>query len=349
MQYEVDYMAVGDGEKWGDAICMRFWNLSWPRNEWSVVVIDWGFTDSWENLVNHITKLYWTNDVNLVIATHPDADHILWLHVVLEKLNVAQLAMHLPWNHASDIKELFKNSDISTTRLETKIEKALKNASDLEDFAISKWIEVIEPFQWMEWFWWILKILWPSKEYYEWLIPQFRETPKAKESVFETIWKSFSDAINWIEDQFDIDLLDDDTDTTSAENNSSVISFFQIWERKILFTGDSWKTALHNALDFAEANNLDLTNLSLFDVPHHGSKRNISSKILNRISASMAFVSAPKESIKHPSKKVTNWLKKKGMNVWITRWQNICHYEWGLNRSWWGPLQLEEFHEKVED
>ncbi|NRH21108.1 MBL fold metallo-hydrolase [Candidatus Gracilibacteria bacterium] len=349
MQYEVDYMAVGDGEKGGDAICMRFGNLSGPRNEWSVVVIDGGFTDSGENLVNHITKLYGTNDVNLVIATHPDADHILGLHVVLEKLNVAQLAMHLPWNHASDIKELFKNSDISTTRLETKIEKALKNASDLEDFAISKGIEVIEPFQGMEGFGGILKILGPSKEYYEGLIPQFRETPKAKESVFETIGKSFSDAINWIEDQFDIDLLDDDTDTTSAENNSSVISFFQIGERKILFTGDSGKTALHNALDFAEANNLDLTNLSLFDVPHHGSKRNISSKILNRISASMAFVSAPKESIKHPSKKVTNGLKKKGMNVGITRGQNICHYEGGLNRSGWGPLQLEEFHEKVED
>lgn len=348
MEYEIDYIAVGDGERWWDAICMRFWNIKWPRNEWSVVIIDWGFNESWENLVNHIINLYWTKDVNLVIATHPDADHILWLNVVIEKLNVAQLAMHLPWNHADDIKELFKK-EITTTKLETKIEKALKNASDLEDLAISKWIEIVEPFQWIGWFWWVLKILWPSKEYYESLVPFFRGTPEAKEGIFETIGKSFSDAISWIEDKLDIDLLDDDTDTTSAENNSSVISYFQFWEKKILFTGDAWKTALNQALDYAESNNLNLTNLTLFDVPHHWSKRNISSKILNRISAATAFVSAPKTSIKHPSKKVTNWLKKRWMIVWITRWQNICHFSGEINRSWWGPLQYEPFHEKVED
>ena len=32
MAYEIDYMAVGDGEKGGDAIALRFGNLTGPRD-----------------------------------------------------------------------------------------------------------------------------------------------------------------------------------------------------------------------------------------------------------------------------------------------------------------------------
>ena len=53
MAYEVDYIPVGDGEKSGDAFVLRFGNLSGPRNEQSIVVIDGGFKESGELLVEH--------------------------------------------------------------------------------------------------------------------------------------------------------------------------------------------------------------------------------------------------------------------------------------------------------
>ena len=40
MGYEVDFLPVGDGEKSGDAISLRFGNLFGGRNEQVVIIID---------------------------------------------------------------------------------------------------------------------------------------------------------------------------------------------------------------------------------------------------------------------------------------------------------------------
>jgi hypothetical protein len=64
MAYEVDFMAVGDGEKSGDAIALRFGNLVGPRSEQKVFVIDGGTKESGEKLVEHIQKYYGTTRVD---------------------------------------------------------------------------------------------------------------------------------------------------------------------------------------------------------------------------------------------------------------------------------------------
>jgi len=43
MGYEIDFHAVGDGEKSGDAITFRFGNLAGARSEQVVAVIDGGY------------------------------------------------------------------------------------------------------------------------------------------------------------------------------------------------------------------------------------------------------------------------------------------------------------------
>jgi glyoxylase-like metal-dependent hydrolase (beta-lactamase superfamily II) len=74
MGYEVDFLAVGDEGRSGDAIAVRFGNLNDPSQQY-VVVIDGGLTDTGTELVNHIKTFYNTSDVDLVISTHPDSDH----------------------------------------------------------------------------------------------------------------------------------------------------------------------------------------------------------------------------------------------------------------------------------
>jgi hypothetical protein len=54
MGYEIDFLPVGEGEKSGDAIALRFGNLFGNRNEKTVVVIDGGFKETGEKLVKHI-------------------------------------------------------------------------------------------------------------------------------------------------------------------------------------------------------------------------------------------------------------------------------------------------------
>ena len=109
MGYEIDFLPVGNGEKSGDAIALRFGNLRGSREEQTVVVVDGGFKDSGEKLINHIKTYYDTDRVDIVVSTHPDDDHTNGLIVVLEELDVGCLWMHLPWNHTDDINRMFKD------------------------------------------------------------------------------------------------------------------------------------------------------------------------------------------------------------------------------------------------
>jgi beta-lactamase superfamily II metal-dependent hydrolase len=352
MAYEIDYIPVGDGEKGGDAIVLRFGNLTGPREQQSIIVIDGGTKESGELLVKHIQEVYKANDVDIVISTHPDQDHASGLSVVLENLKVGSLLMHKPWEHAEEIKNFFKDGRITASGLEDRIEKSLQNASDLESIAKAKNIPIYEPFQGMN-LDDIVYVLGPSKEYYENLLPHLKDMPipKASLGIFAPIIKTAEKAVRWIEDNMGIDLLDDDDDTTSASNNTSTIILLNLDGHKLLFTGDAGKTALLNAIAYAEAlpAPIQLSDLNFLDVPHHGSKRNINSKILKKIKAPVAFISAPKDSDKHPAKKVTNALKKHGTTVCVTRGVQLLHHNQGNARGWNTPAQTEPFHPRVEE
>src|SRR3989344_4793153 len=351
MAYEIDYIPVGNGEKAGDAIALRFGNLAGPRTEQGVIVIDGGFKESGEALVEHIKTHYGTDYVDLAISTHPDADHASGLCVVLERLRVGTLLMHKPWDHAADIKSFFKNKTLTASGLEEKLEKSLQHANDLEELAKKKNIPVVEPFRGVAGFNGALHVLGPSQEYYEKLLALFRETPEPKKElgILAPIFKVAEEAAKLIRDFWHIDLLDDDEETTSAENNTSAIILLTIVGHKLLFTGDAGKTALHLAADYADSNRITLTDLTLLDVPHHGSKRNLSSKVLKRIRGQKASISAPTDSDTHPSKKVINALKKHGMTVYATKGATLCHPYNAPVRVGWGPATEEPFYDLVEE
>jgi beta-lactamase superfamily II metal-dependent hydrolase len=349
MAYEIDYIPVGDGEKAGDAIALRFGNLAGPRNEQSVVIIDGGFKESGERLVNHVKTYYGTDHVDLVVSTHPDADHASGLSVVLEKMSVGQLSMHRPWEHAATIKGFFKNGKITASGLEERLEKSLQNASDLETIANKNGVQIVEPFQGITGFNGAVRILGPSQEYYEALLANFKSTPVPIKSlgIFAPVQKAAEEVARRIRDYWHIDLLDDDEDTTSAENNTSTIILFDIDGHRILFTGDAGKTALLNAIAYAEGLRISLTGMNFLDVPHHGSKRNLNSKILKKMNATTAFISAP-GSDKHPAKKVTNALKKHGAKVYVNRSNALRHHYNAPSRNWDAATE-EPFHDVVEE
>lgn len=352
MAYEIEYIPVGDGEKGGDAIALRFGNLTGPRNKQSIVVIDGGFKESGEHLVKHIRSFYGTDYIDLVVSSHPDADHASGLSVVLENLNVGQLAMHRPWEHATEIKGFFKNGKITASGLEDRLEKSLQHASDLEALATKKGVEIVEPFQGITGFGGVLQILGPSQEYYEALLANFKSTPEPIKSlgIFAPIQKATSDVIKYIPDNWLIDLLKDDEDTTSAENNTSTIMLFNVDGHKLLFTGDAGKTALLNAIAYAEGIGTSLAGMNFLDVPHHGSKRNLSSKILKKMNATTAIISAPADSKKHPAKKVINALEKHGAAVYVNRIPNTLrhHYNAPARQNEISAI-AEIFHPLVEE
>lgn len=352
MGYEIDYIPVGDGERSGDAICLRYGNLYGSRNEQTVVVIDGGYKESGEKLVEHIKQYYGTSLVDLVVASHSDSDHISGLIPVLENLKVKHLAMHKPWEHSDNIKNFFKNSRLTPNGLETKLLKSLDKASALENLAVELNIPITEPFQGVKGFNNTFHVLGPSQAFYESLIALFRTTPEANDLLSKLLFPAQEvarEVAQWVEDTFDIDLLNDDNDETSAENNSSTIILFNVDGHKLLFTGDSGKTGLLNATTYANNLGIALNDLHFFDVPHHGSRKNLCTNVLKSVCGQTAFISASKESKKHPSRRVTNTLQKFNSTVFVNRDKTISHSHEAPPRAFWTALTPEPFHEKVED
>ncbi len=347
MGYEVDFLPVGNGEKSGDAIAVRFGDLlSRDPAKQFVMVIDGGTKESGQRLVNHINAYYGTSHVDLVVNTHPDGDHASGLAVVLEQMSVGQLWVHLPWEHSEDIHHMFHDGRITPGSLSDRMRDALENAKTLETIAAEKGIPIVEPFAGVggNIFGGTVRVLGPDMAYYQSLLPDFRSTPEKRlaASFNEMMMKAAFNAAGGVatltqrvKEAFGIETLEDpDDDATSAENNSSVILCLQVDGKQLLFTGDAGVPALERADQWAIVNGITLADSCFQQVPHHGSRRNIGPSILDRILGlkrrydvpdKTAFVSAAKGAPKHPSKKVTNAYRRRGANVVTTEGVAIWH------------------------
>jgi beta-lactamase superfamily II metal-dependent hydrolase len=322
MDYEVDFLAVGEESKSGDAIAIRYGNLDGPRDEQTVIVIDGGFRASGEKLVDHVLNRYGTNRIDMVLASHADQDHVSGLEIVLEKMYVDQLLMHQPWRHSETLTEA-RSAGFRTLNASRRLQESLREASDLEQIAKDKGVTIIEPFAGMSTPDGRFRILGPSEDYYEELLPQILGPAGVRgmaRSLLEAATDKISSALH--PEDLEHETLRDDGETKPS-NNSSVISLLTIDGKKLLFTGDAGIPALEHVLDLLEAGGFQPGDLSFVQVPHHGSRRNVGPAVLDRLLGekgqsechSTAFLSAAKKNPenKHPSKKVLNAFRRRAM------------------------------------
>jgi beta-lactamase superfamily II metal-dependent hydrolase len=370
--YEVDFLPVGSGEKSGDAIALRFGDLDGPRDRQMVVVIDGGTVESGGDLARHVRTHYRTDVVDLVVNTHPDGDHASGLEVVLAELRVRRLWMHLPWDHSADIRNMFRDGRLTNDGLSAKMQKALGDASDLARIARRKNIPITEPFADGEanFQYPAVRVLGPTRSYYQGLLTDFRDMPETHEAVeyysrggaATALLEAIKAAVSRVAESWGVETLSDPAeDATSAENNSSAILLFRIDGRDLLFTGDAGVSALERAAYWAEASGIDLKRCSLTQIPHHGSKRNVGPTILNRIvgprlpgrtgiSTKTAIVSAAAEGApKHPAKKVTNAYIRRGAKVLATQGDAIRHHFEAPPRQGWVVATPVPFYDQVEE
>lgn len=349
MAYEIDYIPVGTNSKGGDAIALRYGDFTNPMNQ-KVVVIDGGTKDSGKALVEHIKTYYGTTHVDTVVASHLHSDHISGLTEVFDGLSVGKLVVHYPWEYTEAIQKM-STSNASQHTLETRLEKSLSALSSLADLAEEKGVEVTQPFAGqtiMDG----LYVLGPTKEYYESLLVNFGVVPEAKEEhKIQEVVGAIKDAINWVAERLDIETLSDDYPDTSSENNSSLVLLLVVDGKRFLFTGDAGKDALTRAIDYCEGLGISLSGIDFFDVPHHGSKRNLGPTILNRLTPKTAFISCPREGDpKHPSRKVCNALRRRGCPPLTTRnGATLCHPCDGAPERGWQVATPEPFFDQVEE
>lgn len=349
MGFEVDFLAVGEGERSGDAIVLRFGNLRGGRQDQRVVVIDGGTQESGEKLVGHIREYFRTDIVDAVISTHPDCDHSSGLTVVLESMTVGCLLMHRPWARAEDVEKMFFRSVVTDTLLSEDLRKSLQAVRNLEAIASRRGVKIVEPFAGVNGYGGALQILGPTEDYYRSLLPGFRGAPSVLGKAFGFAVEAARELARKVRETLDpaTETLDD-TGETSAENNSCAIVLISCDDHRLLFTGDAGIPALTRAADYAGFHGVDLSSLRFLHVPHHGSRRNVGPTILNRIRAKTAFISAARESEpKHPSKRVVNALIRRGATVYATQGTAKHHFHDAPDRGWSNAEPLP-FYDHVE-
>lgn len=362
MGYEVDILGVGQESKSGDAITIRWGNLFGSRQEQRVVIIDGGFRESGQDVVNHVKRYYGTESIDAVISTHPDQDHVNGLDIVLDQLFVGQLWIHKPWEHNHGLASRFVDGRVTDSSLGKRLRESLEAASDLVTKATKCGIPVVEPFsgktlynenQ--------LCVLGPTQAYYESLIPEFDGMPEAKATLRSLLLDGFttmSGAIRKFFSTWGVDALDDE-DTTSAKNNSSVIAQLVVDGRRLVFTGDAGVTALAHAADqLAFASHY--ADLRFIQIPHHGSRRNVGPTVLNRLigepvaqgqtrSVTAIASTAKKGEPKHPRKAVLNAFTHRGVKAQATRGRTICLAHNAPNRAGWSPVPEEPYYWEYDD
>jgi hypothetical protein len=257
MGYEIDFLPVDAGERSGDAIALRFGNLQpdylnlWVTNQ-TVVVVDGGYHDAGTALVGHIQKYYETDYVDLAVSTHPDANHVNGLKVVLEQMRVGELFLHRPWLHAAELAGMI-GQGFTEVRVREMLRRSLEGARELESLAIAKGVPITEPFAGIIRFSGQLRVVGPSVAYYESLLPSFRGMPAAAgAAVREALLRRLSELVTRVAESFNVETLDD-TGETTAENNSGAILHLGLDEDRLLLTADTGIPALTRAADHMDA------------------------------------------------------------------------------------------------
>jgi beta-lactamase superfamily II metal-dependent hydrolase len=321
--YELDFLSVGNAGKSGDAICMRFTRPDSGAD--AVVVVDAGFKENGEALVDHIQRYYGTNTVDLAILTHPDGDHIGGMGEVMRGLDVAELWLHDIAAHGGGSLP------------------AAAAVNDLIALAREEGATVSEPWPGASAFGGALTVLGPAKEYYDELVGEQVAGSSTVTKAAGTLLEAARSLADRIAGALGLEIPFEAQDV-NPRNNSSMILLAKLDGEIKLLTSDAGVPALSAAWDYADSAGLGGTP-TFAQIPHHGSRRNCSSSWLDRLlgetgqpeGARTALVSCVKDSEKHPSGKVVNAYKRRGCRVVATAGNSICHSSSGVPNRGWGP------------
>ena len=330
---EIDFLPVesetGPGSKSGDAIALRLTDQGIDR----VVVIDAGYTAIGQNVCQHVRTYFNASHIDLLISTHPDADHLNGISVILEGMTVGELMIHRPRLHRIDVTEY---SNIET------IDRIIALAQ-------SEGVTITEPFAGVTRFNGGVRILGPTPGYYETLLSAAIQETKSGQvalagSATSGILQRAANLIERTMTYLPFETLTDESDV-SARNNTSAITLLTDGDRRALFTGDAGVEALTSAATEYETTvgAFDEAPLTFFQAPHHGSRRNLGPTILNRILGRpganfrqvLSFISSAKASLKHPSPKIVNALSRRNCEVYATEGRAIHQgYDAPVRPNW---------------
>jgi hypothetical protein len=169
MLYEIEFFAVGEGSRAGDAILVRYGEVA----SYKLMLIDGGTAETGQKVVDHLRSHFGSNVVlEHMVLTHSDADHASGLREVLREIPVTNVWLHVPWRLSGEAVHLFKNKNWTEDTLSAAIRKEYDIISEIYDLALkaNTTQKIYYPFQGSQ----IgpFTVLSPSKQTYLHLLPQ---------------------------------------------------------------------------------------------------------------------------------------------------------------------------------
>lgn len=310
---EIDMLSLGDA----DSMLVSYWNgFSAHR-----VLIDGGNKGDAPTVRTFLRNLN-ISTIDEVFSTHLHDDHSGGLIELLSDttLTFGKLWCHIPHWHVESIEKV--NAALRAAGISEEAEsirKSLATAAAIFKIAKDRKIPHDEPFVGKATG--LLQILSPTEDSYRGLVAEFAEADQIKAEDAAKLRYTVQTAMD--EAFFKSGLLESSallTDPhTDPENESSVVSGFTYNGSVFLFTGDVGTSALTTVVS-----NYQVAGMHWMQIPHHGSRRNLTESLIETLAPKTAFVSASGND-KHPRRAVVNAFKKLGTNVYST------HYPTGTN------------------
>ncbi len=358
---EVDVLPVGSGGKSGDCIAIRFGNLSAGRDQQRVIIVDGGYADTATDLKSHLKEYYKCElggkiHIDGVFLTHPDLDHVSGLVTLLddEEIQINCIVASLPWR--TIIPEWFKDRRITPNSLEKRLEDAFTKLKELYDLAVIKNVEWIYP---EDHYGEVLTcgeaeflVLSPEKDFYNTCIANCDKTPTPADDVpqmgVQIQTYSHKSGEKYVEGEIEWN----NDETTSPINESSLVFVLKYDRFCGLFCGDAGKEALQRVIKCANNNAIDLKGVNFIKMPHHGSRKNITPQIMDKIGKKgcACFISCVNgDEGHHPSKRLVNMLLEKNFRVYSSSGNSIRHKEGHVpDRANWNPMTSKEPYGEME-
>jgi hypothetical protein len=265
--------------------------------------------------------------------------------------------------YVGEIIHRFKNVS-SLEYLVRALREAYPNVAALEEIANEEGIPIKEPFQGAAMG--AFRVMAPTKSRYLDLIVTSDRTPDAKEapslakSLFLSAVSKAARALaklvkaGWGEERFS----DEDI---SAENKMSVIQYALLCDRRILLTADAGIDSFAEAAAYAPSIGLNLPGIHEFQSPHHGSRRNVSTEMLDQwLGAKLqnqfaegeerfnSVISSAKADPDHPRKAVIRAIIHRGGHVVATENRDILLQK-NAHREGWSAVPCEPYPEEQEE
>jgi len=352
---EIDFLQVNSSRS-GDAIAIRYQIGQF----WTVHVVDGGYARDAEAIAAHIRTRYGTNRINHMVVTHPDQDHAEGLAALAEICEVDVLWMLRPWAYAPELLPYFAQYS-SADRLADRLRSCFPYVDALEKVASRRGIEIREPFQGAQIG--AFTVLAPSPLRWAQLVIDSEKTPRpaAASSIFAGRFDLARSAVRFIKAGWGSEKFS--AEDTSSENDMSVVQFAWRNGKAAVLTGDVGRGGLLEAATHAAKCGLALPGVNIFQVPHHGGRRNVNSEVLDLWLGPIlpalplpghelfrAVISASRDDPVHPRKVVRRALLHRGAKLMTTEDATIWVYIGDAPaRADYSPLSNNEYPDEQEE